>query len=98
MVPLPVLVRTNLADRTSFVSSISFSSFRLRTLKLSCSFFSDSRRFFSITSALIDKNTGRGIQHHSPSMRQLVLSAPLPHLSFESTLMKNGGGPANWLP
>jgi len=53
--PLP---QTNLAairSLTSSTSSISFRSFRLRTLKHSCSFFPDSRPLFSIISALFDK-------------------------------------------
>src|SRR5260370_14223012 len=61
MVPLRVLSRTNLAERTSLTSSISFISFRLRTLKLSCRSFSDSRPLFSITSALFSHNTRGGI-------------------------------------
>src|SRR6266851_9575101 len=64
MVPLRVLSRTNLAGSspsTSFTSSISFISFRLRTLKLSCRSFFDSRRLFSITSALFLQNTRGGI-------------------------------------
>src|SRR5713101_3535630 len=64
MVPLRVLSRTNLAGSapsTSFTSSISFISFRLRTLKLSCRSFSDSRPLFSITSALFSQNTRGGI-------------------------------------
>ena len=55
---------TNLAgilSLTSFTSSISFTSFRMRTLKLSCSFFPDCRPLFSIASALFDKNTRGGI-------------------------------------
>src|SRR5713226_8505716 len=61
MVPLRVLSRTNLAERTSLTSSISFSSFRLRTLKLSCRSFSDSRPLFSTASALFSQNTRGGI-------------------------------------
>src|SRR5712692_7742800 len=63
MVPLHVLSRTNLAGSSpsiSFTSSISFASFRLRTLKLSCRSFSDSRPLFSITSALFSQNTRGG--------------------------------------
>src|SRR6266852_5627923 len=62
MVPLRVLSRTNLArssPSTSFTSSISFTSFRLRTLvypeprrDLSLCSFLDSRPLFSITSGL----------------------------------------------
>src|SRR6266849_6869932 len=64
MVPLRVLSRTNLAGSspsTSFTSSISFASFRLRTLDFSLRSFSDSRRLFSITSALFLQNTRGGI-------------------------------------
>src|SRR5229473_1522283 len=61
MVPLRVLSRTNLAGFSPFISSISFSSFRLRTLKLSCRSFSDSRPLFSTTSALFLQNTRGGI-------------------------------------
>src|SRR6266849_2160943 len=61
MVPLRVLSRTNPAGFFPFISSISFASFRLRTLKLSCRSFSDSRRLFSITSALFLQNTRGGI-------------------------------------
>src|SRR5712692_101448 len=60
MVPLRVLSRTNLAGFSPFISSISFSSFRLRTLKLSCRSFSDSRPLFSTTSALFLQNTRGG--------------------------------------
>jgi hypothetical protein len=55
-----VLSRTNLAERTSLTSSISFTSFRLRTLDFSLRSFSDSRPLFSITSALFLQNT-RGV-------------------------------------
>src|SRR5258708_13387839 len=61
MAPLRVLSRTNLAEGTSLTSSISFISFRLRTLKLSCHSFSDSRPLFAITSALFLQNTRGGI-------------------------------------
>src|SRR6266852_5403059 len=64
MVPLRVLSRTNLARSslsTSFTSSISFTSFRLRTLFLSLRSFLDSRPLFSITSALFLQNTRGGI-------------------------------------
>src|SRR6266851_4079434 len=60
IVPLRVLSRTNLAERTSLTSSISFISFRLRTLKLSCRSFCGSRPLFSITSALFLQNTRDG--------------------------------------
>src|SRR5258707_1338143 len=64
MVPLRVLSRTNLArssPSTSFTSSISFTSFRLRTLDLSLRSFLDSRPLFSITSTLFLQNTRGGI-------------------------------------
>src|SRR5712692_7563711 len=61
MVPLRVLSRTNLAGFSPFISSISFSSFRLRTLDLSLRSFSDSRPLFSTTSALFSQNTRGGI-------------------------------------
>src|SRR5229473_6611380 len=61
MVPLRVLSRTNLAGFSPFISSISFSSFRLRTLCLSLRSFSDSRPLFSTTSALFLQNTRGGI-------------------------------------
>src|SRR5216684_6171983 len=64
MVPFLVLSRTNLAGfspSTSFTSSISFTSFRLRTLFLSLRSFLDSRPLFSITSALFLQNTRGGI-------------------------------------
>src|SRR6266849_6872200 len=64
MVPLRVLSRTNFAESSpsnSLSSSISFTSFRLRTLKLSCRSFSDSRPLFSMTSALFWQNTRGGI-------------------------------------
>src|SRR5260370_13050676 len=59
-----VLSRTNLAGfcpSSSFTSSISFASFRLRTLDFSLRSFSDSRPLFSITSALFSQNTRGGI-------------------------------------
>src|SRR5260370_39261853 len=64
MVALRVLSRTNLAGfspSTSFTSSISFASFRLRTLDFSLRSFSDSRPLFSTTSALFSQNTRGGI-------------------------------------
>src|SRR6266849_190534 len=64
MVLFRVLSRTNLAGSspsTSFTSSISFTSFRLRTLFLSLRSFLDSRPLFSITSALFLQNTRGGI-------------------------------------
>src|SRR5260370_3674545 len=61
IVPFRVLSRTNLAERTSLTSSISFISFRLRALKLSCRSFSHHAPLFSITSALFLQNTRGGI-------------------------------------
>src|SRR5712692_7005343 len=64
MVPFRVLSRTNLAESspsTSFASSISFTSFRLRTLFLSLRSFSRPDPLFSITSALFLQNTRGGI-------------------------------------
>src|SRR5260370_16346720 len=85
-----VLSRTNLAESspsTSFASSISFSSFRLRTLDLSLRSFLDSRPLFSTTSALFSQNTRGGIplRHFFPSnesQQSLFLSpllSPLTH-------------------
>ncbi len=68
MIPFRVLSRTNLAERTSLTSSISFISFRLRTLKLSCRSFSHPDPLFSITSALFLQNTrGVGYLKNLPS-------------------------------
>jgi hypothetical protein len=61
MVPLRVLSRTNPAGFALSTLSISFLSFRLRTLKLSCRSFSDSRPLFSTTCALFLQNTRGGI-------------------------------------
>ncbi len=61
MVPLRVLSRTNLAGFAPSTSSISFTSFRLRTLDLSLRSFFDPPRLFSITSALFLQNTRGGI-------------------------------------
>ena len=61
MVPLRVLSRTNLAGcppSISCTSSISFASFRLRTLDFSLRSFSHLDPLFSITSALFSQNTG----------------------------------------
>src|SRR5712692_6615572 len=103
MVPLRVLSRTNLAGFSPFISSISFSSFRLRTLDLSLRSFSDTRPLFSTTSALFLQNTRGGIP---PSFsvsastpcalrRGAILSLvfprpsrPLSYLPLESTLVK----------
>src|SRR5229473_2587924 len=68
MVPLRVLSRTNLARFALSTSSISFISFRLRTLKLSCRSFSHPDPLFSITSALFLQNTrGVGYLKNLPS-------------------------------
>ncbi len=56
-----MLSRTNLAGFSPSTSSISFTSFRLRTLFLSLRSFSGSRPLFSITSALFLQNTRGGI-------------------------------------
>src|SRR5260370_14797919 len=61
MLAFRVLSRTNLAERSSLTSSVSFSFFRLRTLDLSLRSFSDSRPLFSTTSALFLQNTRGGI-------------------------------------
>ena len=61
MVPLRVLSRTSLAGFSPSTSSISFASFRLRTLFLSLRSFSDPHRLFSTTSALFLQNTRGGI-------------------------------------
>ncbi len=52
-----MLSRTNLVDRLSSTSSISFTSFRLRTLFRSLRSFSRPDPLFSITSALFLQNT-----------------------------------------
>jgi hypothetical protein len=86
MVPYAVLSRTNLADRASSASRISFTSFYLRTLKLSCSSFSRSDPLFSIVCALFDKNTRGGIPlFHSRVTRR----APLALTPFRITTCKN---------
>ncbi len=64
MVPFRVLSRTNLAGcppSISCTSSISFASFRLRTLDFSLRSFSHLDPLFSITSALFSQNTRGGI-------------------------------------
>src|SRR6266851_8978013 len=64
MVPFRVLSRTNLAGcppSISCTSSISFASFRLRTLDFSLRSFSHLDPLFSITSALFLQNTRGGI-------------------------------------
>ncbi len=61
MVTFRVLSRTNFVDRHSSTSSISFASFRLRTLHLSCRSFHSSRPLFSTTSGFFLQNTGGGI-------------------------------------
>src|SRR5229473_4733150 len=57
MVPFRVLSRTNLAEVARSTSSISFPSFRLRTLDFSLRSFSDSCPLFSITCGLFSQNT-----------------------------------------
>src|SRR5260370_3950221 len=84
MVPLRVLSGTNLAEfspSTSFTSSISFASFRLRTLNLSLRSFSDSRPLFSTASGLFLQNTRVGIPP-----RELVRCAEAQKCLFVSPL------------
>src|SRR5260370_25099665 len=61
MVPFRVLSRTNLVDRHSSTSSISFPSNLLRTLHLSFRSFHSSRPLFSTTWGFFLQNTGGGI-------------------------------------
>src|SRR5713226_9149079 len=82
MVPLRVLSRTNLAERHSSTSSISFPSFRLCTLDLSLRSFSDSRPLFSTTSALFRQNSRGGIPH-----RKLVCCTEAQKCLFVSPLL-----------
>src|SRR5260370_20200690 len=82
MVPLRVLSRTNLAERTSLTSSISFTSFRLRTLKLSCRSFSDSRPLFSMLCGLFLQNPRGGIP-----FRELVRCTEAQKCPFVSPLL-----------
>src|ERR1700686_3248087 len=56
--PLP---RTNVAEHNSSTSFISFTSFRLPALELSCLSFSCPRPLFSIVCGLFYENTGGGI-------------------------------------
>jgi hypothetical protein len=56
--PLPL---TNVAEHNSSTSSISFTSFRLPALKLSCVSFSYPRPLFSIVCGLFCENIGGGI-------------------------------------
>jgi hypothetical protein len=59
-----VLSRTNLAELSHLIScasSISFTSFRLRALFLSCLSFFDRRPLFSIACSLFSKDTGGGV-------------------------------------
>src|ERR1700686_915972 len=65
-----------------------FSSFRLRTLKLSCGYFSRSRPLFSITSALFDKKRGWPTLVTVRLCANAPHSTPLLHLPLESTLAK----------
>ncbi len=90
MVPFRVLSRTNLAGcppSISCTSSISFASFRLRTLDFSLRSFSHLDPLFSITSALFSQNTGGcGYQHFRVTlclrrrMRHVALVSPVPSL------------------
>ncbi len=85
MVPFRVLSRTNLAGSspsTSFTSSISFASFRLRTLDFSLRSFLDSRPLFSTTSALFRQNTRGGIP-----LRDLVRCTEAQKRLFVSPLL-----------
>src|SRR5260370_35809908 len=85
MVALRLLSAQNLAGcppSISFTSSISFASFRLRTLKLSCRSFSGSRPLFSITSALFSQNTRGGIP-----LRDLVRCTEAQKCLFVSPLL-----------
>jgi hypothetical protein len=99
MVPLRVLPRTNLARFALSTSSISFLSFRLRTLKLSCRSFSHPDPLFSITSALFLQNTRGGCPNTSaPSFASAVTCAtwrlyPLYPHSIAHTSCHHGGVP-----
>src|SRR5713226_8404084 len=102
MVPFRVLSRTTLAGSspsTSFASSISFISFRLRTLKLSCRSFSHPDPLFSTTSALFLQNTRGGCPNTSaPSFASAVTCAtwrlyPLWPQSIAHTSCHHGGVP-----
>src|SRR3984893_9504408 len=59
--PLPPTNSAEIFPLNSFTTSISSTSFSLRTLELSCSSFPGSRPLFSIASALFYKNTRDGI-------------------------------------
>jgi hypothetical protein len=59
--PSPLTNLAYIAYSTSFPSSISFNSFRLRALELSCPSFFNSRHLFSIACSLFSQNTGGGI-------------------------------------
>src|SRR5260370_27830539 len=82
MVPFRVLSRTNLAGSSPSTSSISFTSFRLRTLDLSLRSFSDSRPLFSTTSTLFSQNTRGGIP-----LRDLVRCTEAQKCLFVSPLL-----------
>jgi hypothetical protein len=79
--PLP---QTNLTEisLSSLTSSISFISFRLRALKLSCGFFRLSHPLFSMLCALFDKNTRVAYplpiftSHRSPVTGRALRRAP----------------------
>jgi hypothetical protein len=71
MLTFRVLSRTNLVDRHFWTSSISFTSFRLRTLFRSLRSFSHPHPLFSMTSVLFLQNTrGGGYLHKSPLWNQ----------------------------
>src|SRR5713226_8574045 len=82
MAPFRVFSRSNLAGSSPFTSSISFTSFRLRTLDLSLRSFLDSRPLFSITSALFLQNTRGGIP-----LRDLVRCTEAQKCLFVSPLL-----------
>jgi hypothetical protein len=56
--PSPLTNLAYIAYSTSFPSSISFNSFRLRALELSCPSFFNSRHLFSIACSLFSQNSG----------------------------------------
>jgi hypothetical protein len=100
MVPLRVLPRTNLARFALSTSSISFLSFRLRTLDLSLRSFSHPDPLFSTTSALFLQNTRGGGYPNSSASRfaSAVRCAtwrlyPLSPHSIAHTFRHHGGVP-----
>ncbi len=82
MLRFRVLSRTNLAGSSPSTSSISFASFRLRTLFLSLRSFFDSRPLFSITSVLFLQNTRGGIP-----LQELVRCTEAQKCLFVSALL-----------